>query len=248
MTDLSALGFQLIKGFADGYALGAKRDELQSILGGFEPQQGDVFKDSNLGSILMNPAQRHAGVFAAILDHERLWGGLKAATACRELAFIPETSIHLNSYGDWHKDTRAQEVAKHYFHWTSFYQVFTVALYFQKNDPDTGGGLEVLPQSHRTQKTAHGSKGVAGTRLESDIGDAVIFDMRLDHKASWPSPGHPRAEKVALYFTVACPNSGGDLYMRFLKTRPDYVYLEHFKCPEVLQSVLKRHGVWLLAI
>ena len=243
---LATLGYELIPGFAPEAEFQEIRTELSHILRHFEPMPGDRSRDPALGSILLNPAQRFPELFAKVLDHADLWERLRLATRCKRLLFVPETSIHLNSFGDWHKDTRAQEAAGHYFHWTPFYKVFTVAVYFQDNSPDLGGGLEVIPKSHLTRRTAHGSSGISGTRLPSSIGDAVVFDMRLDHKASWPRDGMPKAEKVALYFTVCCPNSGGDLYVRFLRTRPDYAYLRGFECPAVLRDVLSRNGASIL--
>lgn len=243
---LTTLGFEVIPGFAPEPELRDIRARFSAILQGFEPLPGDRFQDPALGSIMLNAAQREPDLFAKVLDHAPLWDGLRRATGSKRLLLIPETSIHRNSFGDWHKDTRAQEVAGHYFHWTPFYKVFTVALYFQDNSPDVGGGLEVIPRSHLTRKTVFGTSGVVGTRLTSGMGDALVFDMRLDHKAAWPRDGAPKADKVALYFTVCCPNSGGDLYVRFLRTRPDYAYLKGFECPAPLDEVLRRHGIAIL--
>jgi ectoine hydroxylase-related dioxygenase (phytanoyl-CoA dioxygenase family) len=58
-------------------------------------------------------------------------------------------------------------------------------------------------------------------------GDVVFFDMRLEHKASWPvkdRTGQP--DKLAFTFTVGRNNDHTKQYMSFLKSRKDFRHLD----------------------
>ena len=236
-------GFELIHDLAPVNELIALRERVSSTLSSRESAQGDLCRHAKLGTIMINPAEREPALFASLVRSSGLWNGLRQALGTQFVTFIPETAFHSNGYGDWHKDTGAQEKAGHYFHWTPFYGVYTVAIYFQHNSPIHAGGLDVVPGSHLVKKAFAPGSGPAPISVESHVGDAVVFDMRIDHKASWPVERAGKPEKIAAYFTVCAPHCGGDLYLRFLRSRPDYAYLKTFEYPEELIQVLTENGI-----
>ncbi|NBU58729.1 MAG: hypothetical protein EBS23_02910 [Betaproteobacteria bacterium] len=243
MFKLKSDGFELVKGAAPFDEFAPLRDRISGVLRNLVAQPGDKVGQAGLGTIMINPAQREPELFAALLRSPALWDGLREALRTRSVTFLPETAFHSNGYGDWHKDTGAQEKAGHYFHWTPYYGVFTVALYFQENTPLHAGGLDVIPGSHQIKKAFTPGSGPVPLSVPSALGDAVVFDMRIDHKASWPAEKDLKPEKIAAYFSVCAPHSGGDLYLRFLRSRPDYTYLRDFAYPEELLQVLADNGI-----
>jgi hypothetical protein len=246
MSMLDEYGFQLINQVWPVKFLDEKKQTISRSIQQMVqvPEPGDRVVHKTLGSILLNPIQREGPLFAQLLDSPILWDGLREAIGA-DLVFIPESAFHSDSYGDWHKDTNAQEIAGHIFHDTPLYRVFTVAMYFQDNDQKYGGGLDVIPGSHKFRRRFEYDEGALSyaRSLGSVKGDALVFDMRLDHKATWPEETIGKPEKIAVFFSICAPNSGGDLYLRFLKTRPDYSYLNNFTYPEELLQVLARNRI-----
>jgi ectoine hydroxylase-related dioxygenase (phytanoyl-CoA dioxygenase family) len=59
-------------------------------------------------------------------------------------------------------------------------------------------------------------------------GDVIFFDMRLEHKASWPIKDRKhQPDKLALTFTAGRNNVYTKEYMNFLKKRKDFKHLDN---------------------
>lgn len=162
---------------------------------------------------------------------------------------IPECALHRGRYINWHTDTTEQEIAGLDSHHDLATPVLQVATYFQDNDPDTGGGLTLIPGTHRLQdpflhlyskKWSHRiwNKALKITglsvfdRLEahpekrdvpSRVGDLLIFDVRVFHRAT-ARRVQGEHEKFAVFNTFTLDTPAGMDYFRFMKRRPEPYY------------------------
>jgi ectoine hydroxylase-related dioxygenase (phytanoyl-CoA dioxygenase family) len=66
-----------------------------------------------------------------------------------DAVLLAESAAHLQAFGGWHRDTTSQERAGLRFHDDDDYLMVELAFYLQDNTEQNGGGLTVLPGSHR---------------------------------------------------------------------------------------------------
>ena len=185
-----------------------------------------------------------------------------------DFVFLPEVAAHLNGFGGWHKDTTSQEVHGQKFHWEEDYLMVEAGFYLQDNTTEFGGGLDVEAGSHNSPDFFARGKRTweRGVRrfvpntvwpdktlpqpfsVPSKAGDLVIFHFRVNHRASQPQrlPVPPEHEKLALFMGCSRNNRHAQTYVNFLKTRPNYVYLQNFSYPSDLVQEARKQGVTLL--
>lgn len=189
-----------------------------------------------------------------------------------DFAFLPEMSAHDSMYGSWHKDTGSQETAGHFFHLDSDYLMVEAAVYLQDNGP-YGGGLDVIPGSHRVRarmpvipiawsrlcdrilsaavrKVSRKDRYVSAVSVPSRAGDLVLFDFRIDHRATPPSICSPADvpathRKLAIFFACSRNNEHAKSYKRFIATRKDYAYMKDHSYPESVLSRAREHSLTL---
>jgi hypothetical protein len=183
----------------------------------------------------------------------------------RDFVFLPETAVHDSGFTDWHKDTGAQERAGLTFHWEPDFLMVQVGVYLQDNSPITGGGLDVIPGSHRR----HGNIGLSIARhglrprmekwlwgaakdsrysIPSKAGDLVLFHYRLDHQATQPAirPVPIEHRKLAIFFACSVNNRHVGNYVDYISSRPDYVYLkEHRYSDDILHAARSQQFILL---
>ncbi len=162
------------------------------------------------------------------------------------LVLLPEHAAHRNGFGGWHKDTNMFEAAGSMAHWSSDYAVYQCGIYLQDNSPESGGGLSVVPGSHRVPRNPAQTEVVAqqhGVVLDSRAGDLVVFHTRLDHRAT-PAQGQPPyGDKLALFFMAAQDNQHAAAYCEFIHRRKDYTYLRTYRTPDDLQTLARAQGI-----
>lgn len=107
---------------------------------------GDFDKRGRLGSVRQDVIARKPSLHW-VLTHPPLLKALNSLLG-DDFVFLPEMGAHCGGYGDWHKDTTAQERAGERFHWSTDYLLVEAAMYLQPNTSDYGGGLSVRPGSH----------------------------------------------------------------------------------------------------
>jgi hypothetical protein len=169
------------------------------------------------------------------------------------IVILPEHGAHREGFGSWHKDTDMFERAKQLDHWCVNYHVYQCAVYMQDNSLATGGGLSVIPGSHRVphphtvidpvlrkqcQDWYDEKREVA---LGLKAGDLLIFDTRLNHSAT-PRTVVAEHEKLAIFLIAAHVNEFSELYTHFIHARPDYAYLKDYAVPEQFQVLARAHG------
>ncbi|MBD2002374.1 MULTISPECIES: phytanoyl-CoA dioxygenase family protein [Cyanophyceae] len=84
--------------------------------------------------------------------------------------------------------------------------------------------------------------------IPSKAGDLVLFDFRLDHKASWPEVVPIPLENRKLVFFFACSKNNENVakYKKFLLSREvGYEYLKGHRYPKDLLELARKHGITL---
>lgn len=187
-----------------------------------------------------------------------------------DFVVLRETGAHCQQFGGWHKDTTSQEKAGYSFHRSNDYLMVEVAYYLQDNDAVFGGGLDVQPGTHRqpdryacvniaSRVRRLASRllsalcrtlgvSVAPTRhhtILSKAGDLVIFDFRINHRATPSLQGNAPPEKVKYAIFIACSRNNQHVvkYHEFISHRADYTYLEGFVYPAELLMSCKDNGI-----
>jgi hypothetical protein len=171
-----------------------------------------------------------------------------------EIAFVPEMVFHYMGFGNWHKDTTSQENANVNFHYEPDSIGVECAIYLQDNSDEFGGGLDVIPGSHKMKFDPFiKPKGIAEKiiskvikndiqeecskktfRIYSEAGDFIIFNKKLNHRSSPLNNKNVPVdkEKMALFFIAGVDNRHLAEYVKFIKTRPDYTYLKDYSYSE----------------
>lgn len=162
------------------------------------------------------------------------------ATVCDSLrdliggpvTLYPNYVVRLNRFTDWHIDNgflpQYHEDGGHLFD-PDFRHLQCVA-YFQDNIPGVGGGLDVVPGSHRwaeqgvtpeheTLFTTYGEAIGVDTRA----GDLLVFDGRLLHRGS-PSEGALPKRKYGVFWSASRSDDlQVERYLRYLAGRSDHL-------------------------
>ena len=226
---------------------------------------GDYIRAIRFDLFNRNPDLAWAGVHPKVMDALR---GILGP----ELAMVPESAAHYRGFGTWHKDTTSQERAGLSFHYEPEYCMVECAIYLQDNDPDYGGGLDVVPGSHlmeydpflskpsrlrRLRDRIRGSVDNAQTEassqafsIPSKAGDFVFFNKRLIHRST-PCRGSnvtSEREKYAVFFVAGPASRLSDLkqYTAFIQSRADYAYLQDYRLDPEFEEQCAQAGVLLV--
>jgi hypothetical protein len=217
--------------------------------------------------VLHDVAARHSQV-GRLLRNQKLLSTLRSLLG-DDFVFLPEMAAHDSVYGTWHKDTSAQEAAGLDFQWTPDYLMVEAAIYLQDNG-EYGGGLDVIPGSHKqgdsyihpslARKVFRKLTRYRGTEMPRNVytipnraGDLVIFDFRIDHKATHPtacSPDEvpPQRRKLAVFFACSRDNEHVERYLDFIRQRPEYVYLNDRPPASELEDAAREQGFRLATV
>jgi hypothetical protein len=128
-----------------------------------------------------------------------------------------DSIAHWGYFPDWHTDTTTSEVAGKLLHRDPDWRMLTVGIYLQSS-----GGLCVVPGSQRASdpfvemRKNRGATGLpvdpaqwsspTALDISTEPGDAVVFDMRLIHRASKTASMTSAAEscqKLAVFSRVS---------------------------------------------
>jgi hypothetical protein len=94
-----------------------------------------------------------------------------------------ECDLMQNTTGSWHKDiTDGMDLGSGIYGAEDF-TVYKLALYLQDQVAGSRGVLKVKPGSHRRERAGD----LPATEVVVRAGDAVVFDVRLDHAGQLPS-------------------------------------------------------------
>ena len=184
-----------------------------------------------------------------------------------EAVVLAEPAVHRGRYYYWHKDSTFIDEQGLDFHWQPDFQAAMTVLYLQPNHREFGGGITVVPGTHREPDFYHRiptmslagravlkAKKILGVshfdRLDkhprlhpvaTEKGDLLVLDMRVDHK------GTPRI-KAAPYekygiMNIACSGYATAQRLRAsLRARPSGYYRDYLAHEPQTTPVLERIG------
>ncbi|PHI20929.1 hypothetical protein CEQ90_06070 [Lewinellaceae bacterium SD302] len=194
----------------------------------------------------------------------------------KEAIVLAEPAIHRGRYYYWHKDSTFIDEQGEDYHWKKDFQAAMTVLYLQPNHPEFGGGITVVPETHtepdfyhRIPKMSMVERGIlkaqkiAGIshfdkldkhprlhQIQSEKGDLLVLDMRVDHK------GTPAIKPVPYtkygIMNIACTGEQTAERLRATLRRRSSGYYKNYLAKEprttpVLEKIGKEKGstIWL---
>lgn len=148
------------------------------------------------------------------------------------LTYYPNFVVRLNRYTSWHIDNGFlpdyHENSDHLY--SSGFRHLQCVIYLQNNLPEVGGGLDVLPGSHkwaeRNSSTEHDdlfAEHGDHISIDSKAGDLVVFDGRLLHRGS-QSERAPEVEKYGVFWSAShFDQPQVERYQQYLNGRIDFL-------------------------
>lgn len=184
-----------------------------------------------------------------------------------DFGVLRECCAHFNKFGrTWHKDTTGLERAGQKFQWDHDFMMVQVAYYLQDNSFEHGGGLDVVPGTHRKPDefaATYGSPPTVWARLRrrllgdrspggamsvpSRAGDAVIFDLRINHRATQrrKEPDSEDNKKIAVFIECSSNTRHVQGFHRFNQNQPNYPHLSGYEYSPELLSQARQAGISL---
>jgi hypothetical protein len=246
--DLQADGFRILRDAIPESEILALRTYCESLFSQPSPYEQDIENDPKIGCIRLDLISRYPKL-ADVFFNKDLIQALHH-TLGDEIILFPETGVHKNGFGDWHKDIDSNERAGIFSHWDDDFKIYTCAIYLQDNDPEFAGGLEVIPGSHHS-KLRWVEQHQRGFVIPTKPEDIVYFHHRMDHRATHPNPGlksvkqplDARRDKYGIFFNVSAANRHAEIYINFLRSRPHYVWMKNFVVNPEFEAKARRNGV-----
>lgn len=147
---------------------------LRSGVSGFFDRGGVIFQ---LGKTQPNAAIECPDI-GWLFSDPKVVGVFQQLYGARNILFTGHCDIHQDAFSQWHKDTGKNDGYFDEDCYVDDCQVFKMAIYLQ--DHDAGDGMTLVPGTHR--KRAWPTDETGATPLRSKAGDAVVFDVRIDHR------------------------------------------------------------------
>lgn len=133
------------------------------------------------GKIQLRALHNVSGLAQAALT-EDLAQVIRSHTCPTEPLLTGECDIMMNTTSGWHKDiTPDMNMGTDVFHNQDF-AVYKVGIYLQDQDDGSPASFRVRPRSQLMEDGA----ALPPQRLETKAGDAVVFDVRIDHAGQPP--------------------------------------------------------------
>ena len=145
-----------------------------------------------------------------------------------------------------------------------------VSTYLQDYSPEEGGGISIVPGSHRQpdrflnmyqfdlisrakRKIDRALGQTVFQKIEknkeyldipSKATDLAVFDIRTEHRASTPV-SKPSLIKYSIFNTFGNKTKALRDYYEFMKQRPEpyYLYYKNFKAPDIIFEIAKENNV-----
>ncbi|CAN5857862.1 hypothetical protein BH11MYX2_BH11MYX2_30020 [soil metagenome] len=260
-SDLERDGYAIVRDVFTTPQILRLRADLLEIFDGSPMEPGDRPRSDKGAGLRVELAARYPAL-RWLLVHPPLLAALRTVLG-EDFVYLPEMSAHDSGYGGWHKDTTSQESVGHRFQWDPDFRMVEAAIYLQDNHPLYAGGLDVIPGSHKKPDRFIGTKTLrervenrftlttAQRRLPTRVGDLLLFDFRIDHRATQRVPlltVPPAHRKLAVFFACSANNAHAQRYRDFIASREDYVYLHGSHTYDTeLTKLAGEAGVSLLA-
>ena len=260
----------------DGYTIVRNvvpQDEITRLRALFESMN----KGDNSYSFPLNRERMHTHLFDNFPELQKyMFSGVVQLVLSKLLGktiwCLPESLLHCNRYFDWHKDSTVMDNHAIDYHLKTNATIVQMGLYFQDNS-SSGGGLFLTKGSHRSPdrfaqpKQANSVQRLFGhffgnslnKRIEREdapiapdikAGDVILFDYRLDHRASfqrnwWGKPKRLKAQKYAVFSQFTNDEKLLRYYLKAIRKNPGPYsnFLETYKLPQSLKTLLDSNSI-----
>lgn len=159
-------------------------------------------------------------MFMSALLSDKTVAGIKTLLG-NTFCIFPNFTVRESVYLPWHNDAyflsdevKSKSAPLHFIQ---------CAIYLQDNDDVEGGGVTVVPGSHKN--ILRKSKNYDSENIDScaknvinRAGDLVVWDNRITHRSSTPVI-NPTEKKLAIQWTSAVSKEHSDEYLAYLKKR-----------------------------
>ncbi|KFF46226.1 phytanoyl-CoA dioxygenase [Pseudomonas sp. BRG-100] len=139
-----------------------------------------------------------------------------------DFSLLPNFTVRESVYIPWHND--AYFLPDEVISPSAFPEFLQCAYYLQDNDPVSGGGITLLPGSHKLSKDEVKIRLAEPVKFERTImskaGDLVIWDNRVTHRSSAPDQT-PVETKLAIQWTVSASTKHNASYITYLRARAE---------------------------
>ncbi|CAM3462038.1 hypothetical protein XNC1_3579 [Xenorhabdus nematophila ATCC 19061] len=180
-----------------------------------------ISDENNLSTLLPTDILKYPAVFHTLLKE-------KAVTAIkglfgRNFYLFPNFTIRESVYIPWHND--AYFLPDEVINPDTPLQFMQCAIYLQDNDPEHGGGITLIPFSHRldqaTVKSMLNTPQAYEKVIMSKAGDLILWDNRITHRSTYPDKV-PDNAKLALQWTVSASDQYNESYLQYLRDRAQH--------------------------
>ncbi|WP_241538307.1 phytanoyl-CoA dioxygenase family protein [Xenorhabdus sp. KK7.4] len=177
-----------------------------------------ITEKNDLSTLLPTDILKNTDIFHAILKN-------KIVTAIkdifgRDFSLFPNFTIRESIYIPWHND--AYFLPDEVINPKTQLQFMQCAIYLQDNDLEHGGGITLIPFSHRldqaTVKNMLNTPQIYEKVIMSKAGDLILWDNRITHRSTYPDKT-PDNTKLALQWTVSASGQHNESYLQYLRDR-----------------------------
>lgn len=258
-------GFALIRNVFSAEEITELRSKIGTLFATPSPHEGDWDNQQLITSLRCDLFNRYPQ-FREVLLKLQVREALQEVLG--EVAVVPESVAHMKGYGPWHKDTTSQERAGHRFHYDPVCNMVECAVYLQDNDPLRGGGLDVVPSTHKTasdefligskknlfgrliNRLKHRSVQSRNTNnkftIPGQAGDFIFFNKRLNHRATpIADPANPPAlDKMAIFFIAGTNNHTVNAYTDYIVSR--YPHMQEYRLDPAFEEACNEQNIRLI--
>ncbi len=161
-------------------------------------------------------------LISKIFFQEKISNLLKEIFSDDEIIYLyPNITIRNNLYINWHTDDLffKEKVQDE----NSLPEFYMFNIYLQDNSREAGGGLDVMPGTHRLNKEVKkeiilSADEAANYSILSKAGDLIVFDYRVIHRGTMPITER-NSHRLALQWTVSTSDKLANIYLTYLLSR-----------------------------
>lgn len=200
-------GYVIIPQVIDG-------DEIEAIKACYRT----IAARSGLTTLLPTDILKYPSIFNVLLK-ESVVRAIRHVFG-RDFCLFPNFTIRESVYIPWHND--AYFLPEAIVDPQIPLQFMQCAVYLQDNDMHSGGGITLIPSSHRLSQRTIRAMLETPEKYEqcvmSKSGDLVLWDNRVTHRSSFADKT-PDSTKLALQWTVSASEKHNGDYLNYLHAR-----------------------------
>jgi ectoine hydroxylase-related dioxygenase (phytanoyl-CoA dioxygenase family) len=179
-----------------------------------------LFESKNISTLLTTDFLAEADIADLIFSSSVIQ--TIASIVGKNYCIYPDFTLRQNLYIPWHTDTSYLSIPE-----TDNIEesnMVQMSIYLQDNTYHNGGGLEVIPGSHRHKNiNRHDLRTnqidfTKSVVMPSTAGSLVFWDSRLLHKSREPHLGNTQP-KLAIQWTISKNDLFASKYLQFLNDR-----------------------------